>query len=167
MEWLKSLGSNASGNPRVFGNASSGKISHATLDLKVDDHIIGLGFETIRAVTTQFTGRYHSDTGRYRSSGVVQNIDVNHSFCIQIRLVRTYPNCNHKCRKPRGYSNARDLSSGRSPVKGRRSHAAVNLKRTHRMDRFWHSNHDRRHQRTPSQLWRANFNISTSPHPAG
>ena len=41
-EWLKSLGSNASGNPRVFGDAKSGKIAHATLDLRIDDHIIGM-----------------------------------------------------------------------------------------------------------------------------
>mgnify|MGYP000549487809 CR=1 FL=1 len=44
MEWLKSLGPNASGNPRVFGNANSGKISHVTLNLKINDHIIGRVF---------------------------------------------------------------------------------------------------------------------------
>ena len=40
-EWLKVVGSSASGNPRVFGKAETGKLSHVTMNLKVNDHIIG------------------------------------------------------------------------------------------------------------------------------
>ena len=39
--WLKVVGSSASGNPRVFGKAETGKLSHVTMNLTVNDHIIG------------------------------------------------------------------------------------------------------------------------------
>ena len=51
-EWLKVVGSSASGNPRVFGKAETGKLSHVTMNLKVNDHIIGKLMRNSKAVKT-------------------------------------------------------------------------------------------------------------------
>ena len=68
-QWRVKLGSNVSGNARVFKTGTPGQLGHITLNLDVTDHIIGKVYFT------------------------------KHYGLLTVFLSRACPNCNHTRRK--------------------------------------------------------------------